>query len=113
MWKKLTPISLHIIIGTFFARAATFMTIPFLSIYLTKGKGASAVEAGMIIGISSFISIFSGFIGGYLSDRFGRKNVMISSIWLWSLVFIGFAVANDVWLFFLLNALNGICRSFF
>ncbi|ANB60917.1 MDR family MFS transporter [Anoxybacteroides amylolyticum] len=113
MWKKLNRISLHIIIGTFFARAATFMTIPFLSIYLTKVKGVSAVEAGMIIGISSFVSIFSGFIGGYLSDRFGRKNVMISSIWLWSLVFIGFAVANDVWLFFLLNALHGICRSFF
>lgn len=113
MWKKLNRISLHIIIGTFFARAATFMTIPFLSIYLTKVKGISAIEAGMIIGISSFVSIFSGFIGGYLSDRFGRKNVMIGSVWLWSLVFIGFAIANDVWLFFLLNALNGICRSFF
>ncbi len=111
--KKLHPISLHIIIGTLFARTATFMTIPFLSIYLTKVKGISPVEAGAIIGISAFVSLFSGFIGGHLSDRFGRKRVMLASIWLWSFVFIGFAVAEHVFLFFVLNALNGICRSFF
>lgn len=109
----LHPISLHIIIGTLFARTATFMTIPFLSIYLTKVKGISPVEAGAIIGISAFVSLFAGFIGGHLSDRFGRKLVMLVSIWLWVLVFIGFAVADHVAIFFLCNAFNGICRSFF
>jgi len=51
-------ISLHIIIGTLFARTATFMTILFLSIYLTKVKGISPVEAGTIIGISAFVGLF-------------------------------------------------------
>lgn len=111
--KSLHPLSLHIIIGTLFARTATFMAIPFLSIYLTKVKGISPVEAGAIIGISAFVSLFSGFIGGHLSDRFGRKRIMLASIWVWAFVFIGFAIAEHVFVFFLLNALNGICRSFF
>ncbi|KYD15845.1 hypothetical protein B4119_2273 [Parageobacillus caldoxylosilyticus] len=55
---SLHPISLHIIIGTLFAKTATFMTIPFLSIYLTKVKGISPVEDGAIIGISAFVSLF-------------------------------------------------------
>lgn len=111
--KQLHPISLHIIVGTLFARLTTFMTYPFLIIYLTKFKGISPVEAGVIIGISALVSIFGGFVGGHLSDRFGRHRVMIYSIFSWAFVFIGFALANHVMMFFMLNALNGLCRSFF
>jgi MFS family permease len=111
--KQLHPISVNIIIGTLFSRMATFMTIPFLAIYLTKTKGISPIEAGTIIGVSAFVSLFGGFIGGHLSDRYGRKRIMLTSIFIWSLVFIGFATAEHVFMFFILNALNGLCRSFF
>jgi MFS family permease len=111
--KQLHPISVNIIIGTLFSRMATFMTIPFLAIYLTKTKGISPIEAGAIIGVSAFVSIFGGFIGGHLSDRYGRKQIMLMSIFVWSVVFIGFAIAKHVFMFFILNALNGLCRSFF
>jgi MFS family permease len=111
--KQLHPISVNIIIGTLFSRMATFMTIPFLAIYLTKTKGISPIEAGTIIGVSAFVSLFGGFIGGHLSDRYGRKQIMLTSIFVWSLVFIGFAIAKHVFTFFILNALNGLCRSFF
>ena len=112
-FKQLHPISLHIIIGTLFARLTTFMTFPFLAIYLTKYKGVSAVEAGTIIGISALVSIFGGFFGGHLSDRFGRKQIMLNSIFVWVFVYVGFALADHVIMFFILNALNGLCRSFF
>ena len=56
---------------------------------------------------------FGGFIGGNLSDRFGRKNVMRAALFTWSLVFAGFALSNAVWAFVVLNILNGLCRSFF
>ncbi|WP_044748350.1 MDR family MFS transporter [Bacillus alveayuensis] len=111
--KRLHPISVNIIIGTLFSRMATFMTFPFLAIYLTKTKGISPVEAGMIIGVSEFVSLFGGFIGGHLSDLYGRKKIMLASIFVWPFVFIGFATAKHVFMFFILNALNGLCRSFF
>ncbi|OOE00912.1 MFS transporter [Anoxybacillus kestanbolensis] len=111
--KKLHPISVTIIIGTLFARMAMFMTIPFLAIYLTSVKGVSASFAGAIIGISSIVGLFGGFFGGYVSDRYGREKVMKISLLMWTFVFIGFATAESVWTFFLLNALNGLCRSFF
>ncbi len=110
---KIHPMSMTIIIGTLFSRLATFMAIPFLIIYLTHSKGISPAVAGGIIGISSIVGLFGGFIGGFLSDRYGRKVIMITSIIMWGFVFIGFALANSVGEFFLLNALNGLCRSFF
>jgi MFS family permease len=116
MFKNLTsihPISLNIIIGTLFSRMATFMTIPFLAIYLTSSRGISPAIVGAIIGVSSLIGLFGGFIGGHISDRIGREKVMVGSIFVWIFVFIGFALAEHAAIFFILNALNGICRSFF
>ncbi|MDX8367745.1 MFS transporter [Cytobacillus sp. IB215665] len=111
--RRIHPISLTIIIGTLFARMATFMTIPFLAIYLTSVKGVSPGFAGAIIGISSIVGLFGGFIGGFLSDLYGQEKVMKYSIFIWIFVFVGFALAESVVTFFILNALNGLCRSFF
>lgn len=80
---------------------ATSMSIPFLAVYLTQVKGASASSAGLIIAVSSLIGIVASFYGGYVSDRIGRKKVMLLSIFGWTLVFVGFAFADAIWVFFL------------
>lgn len=111
--KNLHPLVWNIVIGTVFGRMATSMSIPFLAIYLTNVKGVSATETGLIIAVSSLVGIATSFFGGYFSDRFGRKRVLLISIFLWSLVFVGFGIVEAIWGFFLMNALNGFCRSIF
>lgn len=111
--KQIHPLAWTIIVGTMFGRMATSMSIPFLSIYLIKSMEASPAEAGMVVAVSSLIGVFASFYGGYISDRIGRKKVLIFSIFSWALVFIGFAVANQIWMFFVMNALNGLCRAVF
>ncbi|MEC2374461.1 MFS transporter [Bacillus thuringiensis] len=111
--QNIHPLGMTIIIGTLFARFATSMSIPFLAIYLTTVKGVSAGMTGAIIGTSALVGVFASFIGGNLSDRFGRKTIMLWSMIVWIFVFIGFSLADHVLSFFLLNALNGLCRSFF
>ncbi|AHA06835.1 MULTISPECIES: MDR family MFS transporter [Bacillus] len=111
--QNIHPLGMTIIIGTLFARFATSMSIPFLAIYLTTVKDVSAGMTGAIIGTSALVGVFASFIGGNLSDRFGRKMIIIWSMIVWVFVFIGFSVADHVLSFFLLNALNGLCRSFF
>lgn len=112
-WKDIHPISWTIIIGTIFGRMATSMSIPFLAIYLTAVQGASASYAGLVIAASSSVGILASFYGGYISDKFGRKNMMLVSIFGWMLVFAGFAAASHLWMFFVVNALNGLCKSLF
>ncbi|MEF7557275.1 MFS transporter [Bacillus thuringiensis] len=111
--QHIHPLGMSIILGTLFARFATSMSIPFLAIYLTTVKGVSAGMTGAIIGTSALVGVFASFIGGNLSDRFGRKTIMLWSMIVWIFVFIGFSLADHVLSFFLLNALNGLCRSFF
>ncbi len=111
--KNLHPLVWNIVIGTVFGRMATSMSIPFLAIYLTNVKGVSATATGLIIAVSSLVGIATSFFGGYFSDRFGRKRVLLISIFLWSFVFVGFGLVDAIWGFFLMNALNGFCRSIF
>ncbi|USK34916.1 MFS transporter [Bacillus sp. F19] len=111
--KQIHPLGWNILIGTIFGRMATSMSIPFLAIYLTQVKGVSASMTGTIIAVSSLAGILSSFYGGYLSDKLGREKVLLTSIFLWILVFIGFGVADSVLSFFIMNALNGVCRSVF
>lgn len=111
--KSIHPIGWNIIIGTLFARLASSMSMPFLAIYLTMTKGVSPGMTGIIIAVSALVGVFTSYIGGNLSDQFGRKWIMVGSIIVWTFVFLGFAFADHVAWFFILNALNGICKSFF
>lgn len=86
--QKIHPLGITIIIGTLFARFATSMSIPFLAIYLTTVKGVSAGMTGAIIGMSALVGVFASFIGGNLSDRFGRNTIIIWSMIAWVFVFI-------------------------
>ncbi len=107
------PLAWTIIVGTMFGRLVTSMSIPFLAIYLTSALHVPATQTGLIIAGSALAGVLFSFYGGYISDRIGRKRVMLVSVFGWSLVFFGFASAQYVWMFFVVNILNGICRSTF
>ncbi|OWV38638.1 MFS transporter [Bacillus spizizenii] len=40
-------------------------------------------------------------------------TIIIGTIFGWMLVFAGFAAASHLWVFFVVNALNGLCKSLF
>ncbi|QWU18429.1 MFS transporter [Paenibacillus sophorae] len=111
--RYIHPLAWTIIIGTMFGRLVTSMSIPFLSIYLTKVLGASPTQTGLTIAVSSLAGVSISFYGGYISDIIGRKKVMLVSIFSWASVFVGFAVAGHLWVFLIVNTLNGLCRAVF
>ncbi|MGF2616066.1 MFS transporter [Rossellomorea vietnamensis] len=107
------PIIWVLLTGTVLSRGAMFMTMPFLAIYLSRNMEMHPLMIGLTVGISPLIATIGGFIGGHLSDRFGRKPVLMVSLITISLVFYGFSIAEHPLWFILLNALNGLSNSFF
>ncbi|NOU67268.1 MFS transporter [Paenibacillus sp. LMG 31461] len=107
------PIVHTLILGTVMARAASSMSLPFLAIYLAKHSDMSPGLIGIVIGMGALAGTFGGFIGGTLSDRFGRRVIMLAALFGWGVVFLGFSVVKLPVLFMLLNMLNGLCRSFY
>jgi MFS family permease len=72
------------------------LIFPFLTIYLTTELGASAAEAGVILGAYAVASIGSTAVGGWLADRIGRKIVMVVSITCTAVVIIGLGQTRDL-----------------
>jgi len=107
------PIVWVLLIGTVLSRGSAFMTLPFLSIYLSRHMDLSPIIIGVTVGMSPLMATVGGFIGGHLSDRFGRKPVMLIALFTVALVYYGFTVATSPGWFILLNALNGLSNSFF
>ncbi|CAM3951127.1 MDR family MFS transporter [Mesobacillus zeae] len=107
------PIVWVLLSGTILARGSAFMTLPFLAVYLSKTMDLHPIMIGITIGISPLTGTLGGFIGGHLSDRFGRKPVMLLALGATSLVYFGFFLAETPSAFILLNALNGLCTAFF
>ncbi|OCT11929.1 hypothetical protein A8709_29135 [Paenibacillus pectinilyticus] len=107
------PIVHTLILGTVMARAASSMSLPFLAIYLAKHSTMSPGLIGIVIGMGALAGTVGGFIGGTLSDRFGRRVIMLAALFGWGFVFLGFGIVKLPLLFMLLNMLNGLCRSFY
>ncbi|QOS78778.1 MFS transporter [Paenibacillus sp. JNUCC31] len=111
--RQIHPLAWTIIIGTMFGRLVTSMSIPFLSIYLTQVLGATPTQTGVTVAVSSLAGVMVSFYGGYISDRIGRKLVMMVSVFGWACVFFIFSAAEHLWVFFVANTLNGLCRAVF
>lgn len=72
------------------------LVFPFLTIYLTAELGASATQAGLVLGLYSVVSIGSNALGGWLADRVGRKPVMTVSITLTAFVIAAMGLVHEL-----------------
>lgn len=112
-FRSYHPIVLSLVIGHGLSRIGSSMSLPFLALYLAHNTEMSHAMIGLVAGAGSLTGTFGGFIGGALSDRVGRRVIMLTALFLWTACFIGFAVAKLPVVFLLLNMVNGLCRSWF
>lgn len=83
------------------------IVVPLLPFY-TERTGASAFTVGTLISVFAFCQFLAGPVLGQLSDRLGRKPILLVSQ-LGSLVgYVIFALSNSLWLIFLSRIIDGL-----
>ncbi len=96
--------------GVLLARTSYFMAWPFLIVFLYQDYGVSAIDVGAMLASSALIGSIVGLYSGYLSDRFGRKWVMIAGAVIAAIAYTGIAMAQQVWHFYVLIIMSGLMR---
>jgi len=77
---QFTPVVWLVIIATMAGRFAFFMVWPYLAIILHQNHGLNAFEVGAFLATSGLLGNTLGFYSGYLSDRFGRRVVILGGL---------------------------------
>ncbi|MCG6362819.1 MDR family MFS transporter [Vibrio fluvialis] len=112
-WQRIQRFNFSVwtvLAGTLFARTSFFMAWPFLIVFLYQDYGATAVEVGTMLASSAVVGAITGLYSGYLSDKFGRKWVMVAGALAASVAYTGIGMANQIWHFYVLIILAGLMR---
>ncbi|MCP8968189.1 MDR family MFS transporter [Ectobacillus ponti] len=88
------------------------MIFPFMAIYLSHHFGMKT--AGLLLLLNVFVGIGLNFFGGYFSDQFGRKKVIVIAETLRFLAFFTMMLCNSPWfssplLTFFMMTVNSVC----
>ncbi|MCB0422426.1 MAG: MFS transporter [Bdellovibrionales bacterium] len=100
--------SLLIIFLTVFIDLVGFGIIIPLSPYLARQFGADAVDVGLLMAIYSFMQLIFAPMWGRLSDRFGRRPIILMSLLGAGLSHLLFAFAGQLTLLFVARGLAGL-----
>lgn len=79
----------------FITSLATMAVIPYLIIYLSHQVGT--LVTGILFLFVMLANVIGSLMGGFISDRIGRKKVILSAELIIFLGFIGVAFANSPW----------------
>jgi MFS family permease len=93
--------------GMLVSTIGTSMVWPFLTIYIRKTLNVPLTTIAGLITLSSVCSLISSSFVGQLSDRFGRKSIMVFSLLVNGLTFYLFSQAATLTHFAILMAVRG------
>ena len=83
------------------------IVIPILPNY-AKELGGSAMWTGIVVGIYALCSFIATPIWGNLSDRYGRRPLLLYTIVFSTVAYFMFSFATTIWLLLLCRAIAGL-----
>jgi MFS family permease len=108
---------LHLFLGRLLGSTGFSIVIPFLGLYLHGERRVPMTVVGSVFFVGALAGSLGQVVGGELTDRWGRKIVLVGSQLLRSVAFVGLGIAVTIhapiaW-FFALTSLSAIAGRAF
>ena len=96
------------VVVNFIDRLGGSLLFPFFALYVTRRFNVGMTEVGSLFAVWSVASFIGSFPGGALTDRLGRKGMIIFSLAATSLSSVVLGLVNTLTLFFAVGFFTGI-----
>ncbi|WP_421617645.1 MFS transporter [Brevibacillus sp. TJ4] len=106
LWRNKSYIQLLVLV--FFMHLATYLVIPVFPVLMQKVRMLSLSQVGLVLGAGSIASLAGSLLGGPLSDRFGRRLIIVWGAILQGVAMTGYHFSDSFLLFLLASSLNGL-----
>ena len=87
------------------------IVIPVLPFFVEKGLGGTPFDYSLLVGIYSFMQFLFAPVWGGLSDRIGRKPIIIVGLFGSSVGFFLFGISTHLWMLYVSRILGGFFAS--
>ncbi|MDH3249781.1 MAG: MFS transporter [Acidimicrobiia bacterium] len=86
------------------------VVMPIIPFYMER-FGAGGTELGLLVAAYAIMRLFFGPIWGGVSDRVGRKPILMLGILGYGIAMVGFGLATALWMMFAARILSGVLSS--
>ncbi len=90
------PQKFWLVVGVSFVDSVgATLLFPFFSLYITQKFGVGMTQAGLILGLFSIFGLVGQMIGGALTDKFGRRKLILFGLVFSALSTLSIGLVND------------------
>ena len=86
------------------------LVMPIIPFYMEE-LGAGGTELGLLVASYAVMRLIFGPVWGSLSDRVGRKPILLIGILGYGITMVGFGLATQLWMMFVARMLSGVLSS--
>ena len=100
-----------VVLVAFIDRIGGTLLFPFFSLYITKKFGIGMTQAGIILGVLSAFGLIGSMAGGALTDRFGRRRLILLGLVFSAISTLSFGLANKLAVLYPLVVVVGLLSN--
>jgi DHA1 family multidrug resistance protein-like MFS transporter len=86
------------------------MVMPIMPFYV-ESMGADATELGLLVAISPFIQLVASPLWGSVSDRRGRKPVLVAGLLGYGISMLLFGLSTELWMLFVARGVGALLSA--
>lgn len=100
-----------VVLTRFIDALGSTILFPFFSLYVTQKFGVGMMQAGILLGLNSFFALVGSTVGGALTDRFGRRRLILFGLVFSALSSLALGLATSIQIMYPLIVIVGLLAS--
>jgi MFS family permease len=100
-----------IVVVSFVDDIGRTLLFPFFALYITQKFGVGMTQAGIMLGIFSLFGLIGSMISGALTDKFGRRRLILFGLVFGALSMLTFGLVSEFYVLYPIITIAGLFSS--